>query len=240
MARSRPSCSVSTRRLSEELNPRALTLKSFTPLCTTSTPGTACSATGACPVTAAFCSTSCGTTEMAAGASTMRSGPRDAPSTTISPSEITTASSAASAATVLSRLDDHLYLGRPVAQPAEDHRLRAGRHPAQGVSPVGAGDGAEADRGDSHRHAAQLGAIGCPRHRAADRTGLLGGGGCCERREERDGQGGEQGGAERRGRITSHTWASFSGADGRESPNGGSRTSGTTTTTGELQQYTRL
>ena len=39
IARSRPSCSTSTRRLSDELKPRALTLKSLTPLCTTSTPG---------------------------------------------------------------------------------------------------------------------------------------------------------------------------------------------------------
>jgi hypothetical protein len=39
MARSRPSCNTSIRRLRVELNPRALTLKSFTPLWTTSTPG---------------------------------------------------------------------------------------------------------------------------------------------------------------------------------------------------------
>ena len=84
IARSRPSCSTSTRRLSDELKPRALTLKSLTPLCTTSTPGTDCSATGAWPVIETLWSTSGGTTEMAAGASTIRSGARDAPSTTIS------------------------------------------------------------------------------------------------------------------------------------------------------------
>ena len=82
------------------MNPRALTLKSLTPLCTMSTPGTLWSAIGAWPVTATFCSTSCGTTEIAAGASTIRSGPREAPSTTISPRETTTASRAASAVTV--------------------------------------------------------------------------------------------------------------------------------------------
>ena len=48
-----------------------------------------------------FCSTSCGTTEMAAGASTIRSGARDAPSTTISVSAIVTCSMPASAVTVL-------------------------------------------------------------------------------------------------------------------------------------------
>ena len=100
IARSRPSCSTSTRRLSDELNPRALTLKSFTPLCTTSTPGTDCSAIGAWPVIETLWSTSGGTTEMAAGASTIRSGARDAPSTTISLSEMVTASRPASAVTV--------------------------------------------------------------------------------------------------------------------------------------------
>ena len=102
MARSRPSCSVRTRRLSVELNPRALTLKSLTPLCTMSTPGTLWSAIGAWPVIATFWSCSCGTTEIAAGASTIRSGPREAPSTTISASETTTASNAASAVTARS------------------------------------------------------------------------------------------------------------------------------------------
>jgi len=100
MARSRPSCSTSTRRLSEELNPRALTLKSFTPFCTTSTPGTACSAIGAWPVMETLCSTSWGTTEIAAGASTIRSGAREAPCTTISESAMVTGSSPASAVTV--------------------------------------------------------------------------------------------------------------------------------------------
>ena len=79
MERSRPSCSTSIRRFSEELKPRALTLKSLTPLCTTSTPGAACSASGAWPVIDVFCSTWGGTTEIAAGASTIRSGAREAP-----------------------------------------------------------------------------------------------------------------------------------------------------------------
>ena len=100
MARSRPSCSTSTRRLSDELKPRAFTLKSLTPLCTTSTPGTVCSAMGAWPVIEVFWSTSGGTTDTAAGASTMRSGAREAPSTTISLSAMVTCSMAASAVTV--------------------------------------------------------------------------------------------------------------------------------------------
>ena len=75
-------------------------MKSLTPFCTTSTPGTVCSAIGAWPVIDVLCSTSCGTTEIAAGASTMRSGARDAPSTTISLSAIVTCSMPASAVTV--------------------------------------------------------------------------------------------------------------------------------------------
>src|SRR6185295_9281493 len=71
-----------------------------TPFCTMSTPGTDCSAMGACPVIDVLRSTSGGTTEIAAGASTIRSGARDAPSTTISLREIVTASSDASAFTV--------------------------------------------------------------------------------------------------------------------------------------------
>jgi len=101
MARSRPSCSTRTRRLSEELNPRALTLKSLTPLWTTSTPGMVWSAAGAWPVIEVLWSTSGGTTETAAGASTIRSGARDAPSTTISLRAMVTCSIPASAVTVL-------------------------------------------------------------------------------------------------------------------------------------------
>jgi hypothetical protein len=48
-----------------------------------------------------FCRISCGTTEIAAGASTMRSGARDAPCTTISVSATATGSSAASTVAVL-------------------------------------------------------------------------------------------------------------------------------------------
>ena len=95
--RSRPSCSTSTRRLSEELNPRAFTLKSFTPFCTTSTPGTAVSAIGACPVAATLIMICGSTTLMAAGASTCRSGAREAPSTTSSPIDTGAADSVTSA-----------------------------------------------------------------------------------------------------------------------------------------------
>ena len=104
MARSRPSCSTSTRRLSEELKPRAFTLKSLTPLCTTSTPGTVASAIGAWPVVETA-SITCGVTvEIAAGASTTRSGVREAVLTTMSPTEIGTASRTASAVTSPSAL----------------------------------------------------------------------------------------------------------------------------------------
>ena len=47
-----------------------------------------------------LCSTSWGTTEIAAGASTIRSGARDAPSTTISVSATATGSSATSTVVV--------------------------------------------------------------------------------------------------------------------------------------------
>ena len=76
------------RRFSDELNPRALTLKSLTPLCTTSTPGTCIRAVGACPVIDWSRSVMGSTTAMAAGASTTRSGVRDAANTMTSPREM--------------------------------------------------------------------------------------------------------------------------------------------------------
>ncbi len=88
MARSRPSSRVSTRRLSDELNPRALMLKSFMPLCTRSTPGACASASGAWPVGAVVCSTLGSIAVIAAGASTIRSGSREAAETSRSASEI--------------------------------------------------------------------------------------------------------------------------------------------------------
>ena len=81
-------------------------------------------------------STSCGTTEMAAGASTIRSGARDAPSTTSSVSATATGSSAASTVVVLPASTVDLRLDRAVAQPAEDDRLRACGYPPQGVLAV--------------------------------------------------------------------------------------------------------
>ncbi len=93
MARSRPSSRVRTRRLSDELKPRALMLKSLTPLCTRSTPGACASASGAWPVGAVDCSTRGSMAVTAAGASTIRSGSRDAAETVTSASDTGTASS---------------------------------------------------------------------------------------------------------------------------------------------------
>ena len=100
MARSRPSCSTSTRRLSVELKPRAFTLKSFMPLWVMSTPGTACSAIGAWPVIDVGLQLLLRHHRDRRRRLVIRSGAREAPSTTISPREMITASSAASAVTV--------------------------------------------------------------------------------------------------------------------------------------------
>ena len=96
IARSRPSCSTSTRRVSEELKPRALTLKSFIPLWEMSTPGTSRSASGAWPVIPVDWSTRGSTTLNAAGASTARSGTLEAPVTVSSESLMGDCSSFAS------------------------------------------------------------------------------------------------------------------------------------------------
>ena len=205
MARSRPSCSTSTRRLREELKPRALTLKSLTPFCTTSTPGTVCSAIGAWPVIDVLCSTSCGTTEIAAGASTMRSGARDAPSTTMLAQRDRDLLHPGSAVTVPSAGDRHVHLIRPVPEPAEHDRLRPRGDAAKGVLAVGARDGALARGLDGHRDAAQRRALGGAGHDPGDGAGFLRGGdaGGPKQEDESETAGGER---EKHGRrVSAHT-----------------------------------
>ena len=173
MARSRPSCSTSTRRFRDELNPRALTLKSFTPLWTTSAPGTACRASGACPVIDVLWRTSCGTTEIAAGASTIRSGARDAPSTTSSVSATATGSSAASTVSAAFGRDVDRGLDWAIAQPPEDDRLRSCGYPPQRVLAVRRRNRAETSAFHGHRDARQRRTLAAPGNGAGDGPGLL-------------------------------------------------------------------
>ena len=165
------------RRLSEELKPRVLTLKSLTPLCTRSTPGVSFSAIGTWPVMVLFSSSLGSTTEMAAGASTIRSGAREAPCTTRSLRIAGAGSSAASSVAVPPGSTVTGMLDRPVPQPAEHDDLRTRGHVAQRVAAVAAGHRGLAGAPDRDRDAGERAAAFGAGHGAGDGPGSL----CCRR-----------------------------------------------------------
>ena len=211
IARSRPSCSTSTRRFRVELNPRALTLKSFTPLCTMSTPGTLWSAIGAWPVT---------DHALEHLLRYHRNRRRRLDDPLRPPRGALDHDLAQGDGHRLERrvrrdgavgLDHHLHLGRRVAEPAEDDRLRASGYPAQRISPVGIRDGADPGPLHGHGDAAQRGAVDRAGHGPGHGADVLGVGDGDWREEQREGEGetDQAPTAEECRRIQSHTGQPF-------------------------------